>query len=349
MDPAGAFIWIHDYTEFADTWQQIIARCQHLGLRGAFIKAWDGEWRWERQWSRAVVEQFHAAGLLVAPWGYTVGQWQGPAIDTPQGPHHNCTIDLDTASAAWAIEQGGDFLIVDPEIEWCRQYDPADHATRYLTLLRERIGAVPLYASTVPITSGYWQGNPLRTIAEHVDGLMPQVYCQIWGQPGRVAEWVHNAAALSYGKPTYPVFDLANNEGLRSTPSYLRDATAAAIANGCPGLSLWHYPLLSPLQEATITLAAAQVHPGPPATQTMIDNALWDELQALDNAGYRYLVGLCKSRGAADLSSLGGPRSVRWLELEKSVIWSTDGRTFDAMHPGQLDALLASGAARRNA
>lgn len=348
MDPSGTWFWIWDYRHFEHSWRQIADRLAQLGARGVLVKAWDGEWRWTRQWSPEVVAIFRDRGLGVAPWGYTVGDWRGPSPDVPHGDRHDSTIDLDTAAAAWAVEQGGDFLVINPEIEWARQPDPAGHAHRYFDLLRERIGDTRVYAAPVPYDTGHWQGNPLDAIADRADGTMPQCYAFMWGVAGTLDWLIRMAAGRGRGKPVYPIIDLANNAGDVAPAAYLRAATTAARLAGCDGLSYWHYPLIDARQAPALADAGRQLVSAYRPAAADPDAALNAALARLDALGLRYLLGLSIGNGTADLSRWGGPAEVRWHRCEKGALWTADGHHVDAFHPGQLDELLADGGARRD-
>lgn len=352
--PAGTWFWLHDYRAIPENWSQIVDRLHRLGATGLLVKAWDGEWRWSHQWHAEVVRIFRSEGLGIAPWGYPVGDWTGPSPDVPDGPHHACTVALDVDCATWAADMGGDFVVLDHEIEWCRQPDPDDHAHRYLSALRSRIGSTGLYSAPIMLDRGYWAGNPIATVTDFVDGFMPQVYANIWQQPEAVERFTADAFAAAHGKPVYPIYDLADNAGVSSSPEYLDSALDAALRRSASGVSYWQWSLLNISQDKALKAAAealawyARPQPSHPLGRTDRRHLdLLQEAERITRNGYGYLLGLPQSSGTADLSDLGDyPSDARFIEYEKAVLW-TAGRGVDAMHPGQLQDLIAAGKVQR--
>lgn len=350
--PTGQWIYLWDYADDPRNWQQIAAWCAERGV-GILIKAWDGEWRWSRQWSPEIVAIFAAAGVPVAPWGYSIGEWHGPSPDVPHGDVHACTIALDAQNAAWAASLGGDFVVLNMEIEWCRQ--PRANAARYV----ERVRALlppghGLAASIVASDTGHWQGYPTPEIAAGVDAVMPQIYLHQWEVTDNVAAWVQRAIRYSHDKPCYPTIDLANNAGDPADVGYLCDAIDHAANLDLAGISYWRLGCETGQHDHAFGLARATFTPPDPAQ--VIAEALAGRDAALDDAvdraqrsGFGYLLGLTGERGSADLSLFGEqyPTDVRYLATEKAVLWTADGLAVDAMHPGQLIALHVAGRARR--
>ena len=364
--PVGQWEYLWDSDQTPETWQQIIARARAHGL-GILIKAWDGEWRWERQWNPQVIALFNAANVPVAPWGYAVGDWQGPSPDNPAGPSHACTIEIDAQCAAWAASLAGGFVVLNMEIEWCSQPDAS--AAAYVARVRELVGPEHgVFASTIINDTGHWAGYPWRQIAAGVDGMMPQLYLWEWNLADVAAAWVARGLRYTGGKPTYPTFDLFNNAGELSPPDYLDRAIAAAVALGLTGVSYWRTGQPDDGHGGAMDRAAALLRTALTAAATPGDaddaadliggalprsdphTALLDAYDRAARNGFRYLLGDRRAAGHADLSQFGPdlPTRVRWLECEKAVLWCADSLAVDALHPGQLAELIAAGRAVRD-
>ncbi len=278
--PIGNWVWIWDLAacEGGDL-DAIIAVCQRCNVHGVAIKAFDGEWRWPRQWSKAIVDRLHAAGISVAGWCYTVGNWEGQA-DGVGGDVHHCTTEKEIENVAWALAAGPDFFIIDPEKEWCVQGD--DLAREWGRQYRARFGDFPVYAGSVPSEGGYWVGNPLRAMAEWVDGFCPQVYTWSWDVD--VATWTDKSIRLGYGKPVYPIYESSSN----APAEYMTAAARYAKAQGCAGVSWWSWQHATDAEWVGIqaagallgdVVAAALVAPPAPAPVSVVPAD-----QAVDNA-----------------------------------------------------------------
>jgi hypothetical protein len=255
LTPAGSWLWVWDLPSAlnGDIAAYVACAKQH-NVTGFYLKMFDGEWLdgwWARNQVPAFVQTCRNAGLGVAGWYYSVSDWTGAAatMQRPRFPTanrvdlHQCTMEQELDNLARCVALRPDFMIIDIEKEWCRipdkRPDPDGHARHYGQALRQRFPSFPIYAAPVPATTGYWDGNPLATIATFVDGMLPQVYCWLWDVPGDVASWTQRAHDLSYGKPCFPIYDLANDGGMAAPADYLRAALTAAGAAGGSGVSWW--------------------------------------------------------------------------------------------------------------
>lgn len=208
-----------------------LASLQALGLSHVLVKAGDGTTRWG-QYSRALVDACHAAGLRCLPWVYAYG-------DNPIG---------EAAMAADVMAQGGDGLVVDVEYEYVGQFAAAE---LYVDGLRAALPDTYLaYAPDFRIAfanrwpNGGWQpeNEPWPWAAfNRLDAVLPQLYwtdfAQSWQQTMALCTlWA--AGVAEAGWPCPPIFPLLP---ANAYPSAVVGACEWAIAQGMTGASLWRW------------------------------------------------------------------------------------------------------------
>ena len=201
----------------------IVAMAKRYGVSTLMIKSSDGIQPWA-QFSRAMVRTFTAAGLHVCAWQYVYGQH--PADEARLG--------------AGAVKAGASCLVIDAESQYQGRYAAAQ---RYLTLLRDRVGAgFPIGLAGLPYVD-YHPGFPYSVFLGPGGAQynLPQMY---WRDIGTTVDAVYAHTYLFnrlYLRPIYPLGQVFQNPPQRQIIRFRQLSTAY----GAQGVSWWDY------QEAT--------------------------------------------------------------------------------------------------
>jgi hypothetical protein len=182
FDRQGMWVWYVDRSEGGSI-PHIVSRAKAAGIGTLYVKSGDGGSYWS-QFSSALVESLHGAGLHVCAWQFVYGE--RPLAEAKVG--------------AAAVRHGADCLVIDAEGQYEGRYAAAD---RYVRALRARIGAAfPLSlagfpyvdyhpsfpysvffgpeGATVNQPQMYWKaiGTSVRAVFEHT-----YLYNRLWGHP----------------------------------------------------------------------------------------------------------------------------------------------------------------------
>lgn len=169
----------------------IAAKAKQAGVRTLFIKSYDGVDSEGSQFSRALVDQLHAAGLQVCAWQFIYGM-------NPTG---------EAAAAVASVRAGADCFVINAEKNYAGRYAQAQ---QYLAALR----GAPQVGNDYPIgfSSFYnvqaYPDLPFSVFLGPRGGAqvaMPQVY---WQQADRPVTEVSREAAKGwriYGRPIIPM------------------------------------------------------------------------------------------------------------------------------------------------
>ncbi len=206
----------------------IVAKVKDLGLSALIVKAWDGANYWSQ--IEKIIGPAHAAGILVAGWGYSYGT----------------NIPGEVAAMEKAIKAGADWLIIDAEVE----YENVGGRVRAINLFNA-LAASPSGNASIGFSSfglpDSHPGFPWDVFASHCQVDLPQVY---WGE-FKLAPDVALARSLSqnakYGLPVAPVGQCYGTV----TPEEITAFGVAVRAAGCPGINFWSW------QHATDAMLAA--------------------------------------------------------------------------------------------
>jgi hypothetical protein len=201
FDRQGMWVWYVDRSDGGSI-PRIVSRASAAGIGTLYVKAGDGGTYWS-QFSSALVESLHRAGLDVCAWQFVYGE--RPLAEAKVG--------------AAAVRRGADCLVIDAEGQYEGRYAAAD---RYVRALRARIGtAFPLSlagfpyvdyhpsfpysvffgpeGATVDQPQMYWKaiGTSVRTVYEHT-----YIYNRLWGHPvyplGQTYESPSNGEVLRF-------------------------------------------------------------------------------------------------------------------------------------------------------
>jgi peptidoglycan hydrolase-like protein with peptidoglycan-binding domain len=201
----------------------IIAKAKRYGVSTLIVKSSDGVQPWA-QFSRAMIATFTAAGLHVCAWQYVYGRH--PADEARLG--------------AGAVREGASCLVIDAESEYQGRYAAAQ---RYLTLLRDQVGAnFPIGLAGFPYID-YHPAFPYSVFlgAGGAQYNLPQMY---WRDIGTTVDAVYAHTYLFnrlYLRPIYPLGQVFQNPPERQLVRFRQLSTAY----GAKGVSWWDY------QEAT--------------------------------------------------------------------------------------------------
>lgn len=156
----GLYIWHIERCERGDV-ARLVERARRCDIRWIAAKAGDRGRRW-KQFGAKLVEELHAAGLVVCGWSY----------DTPGHAHEQAEV------ARFVAECGADGFIVDAEIEWERCPDPDGEARRYVEQLAEvRTAHRGFLLADAPWDQpGKHPRFPFTVFGRAVDFRCPQVY-----------------------------------------------------------------------------------------------------------------------------------------------------------------------------
>jgi hypothetical protein len=186
FDRQGMWIWYVEQSEGGDL-ARIVARANRAGIGTLYIKSGDGGHYWS-QFSYALVDALHEAGLDVCAWQFVYGE----------SPLAEAKI------AAAAVRHGADCLVIDAESDYEGRYAAAD---RYIRALRARIGsAFPLSLAGFPYVD-YHPAFPYSVFfgPEGAGFNQPQMY---WKAIGTSVRGVYEHTYLFnrlWGHPVYPV------------------------------------------------------------------------------------------------------------------------------------------------
>jgi hypothetical protein len=201
----------------------IIATAKLYGVRTLIVKSSDGTNPWA-QFTRAMIANFNAAGLRVCAWQYVYGRH--PADEARLG--------------AGAVRAGSACLVIDAESEYEGRYYAAQ---RYLTLLRQQVGAnFPVGLAGFPYVD-YHPAFPYSVFLGPGGAQynIPQMY---WKDIGTTVDAVYAHTYLYnrlYLRPIYPLGQVFAHPPQRQLIRFRQ----LSSAYGAQGVSWWDY------QEAT--------------------------------------------------------------------------------------------------
>jgi Putative peptidoglycan binding domain len=241
FDGDGMWIWYVSHSDGGNV-AAVIAQAQAADIGTVFVKSSDGSSNYWSQFSAALVQQFHAAGLKVCAWQYVYGT-------DPTG---------EANLGAQAVATGADCLVIDAESEYEGRYSSAQ---TYITQLRSKVGPdYPVGLASFPYVD-YHPALPYSVFLGPGGAQYnaPQMY---WKDIGTSVDTVFSHTYLQntiYGRPIFP---LGQTYSSPSAADLARFRTLAA-AYGAGGISFWDW------QETTSTgwaaLTAPLAPPGSPA------------------------------------------------------------------------------------
>lgn len=223
FDRQGMWIWYVDRSEGGSV-PRIAARASAAGIGTLYVKSGDGGSYWS-QFSSALVESLHGAGLDVCAWQFVYGE--RPLAEAKVG--------------AAAVRRGADCLVIDAEGQYEGRYAAAD---RYVRALRARIGAsFPLSLAGFPYVD-YHPSFPYSVFfgPEGATVNQPQMY---WKAIGASVRAVYEHTYLYnrlWGHPIYPLGQTYESPGRREVLRFRR--FAASYGGLAP--SWWDWQETSP-------------------------------------------------------------------------------------------------------
>ncbi len=200
----------------------IVAQAKRYGITAVYIKSGDGTQYWQ-QFSPALVNSLHQAGLRVCAWQYVYGVH--PVAEADVG--------------ARAVRAGANCLVIDAESQYQSRY-PA--AQTYITRLRRLIGPrFPVGLASFPYV-GYHLSFPYSVFLGPGGAQynLPQMY---WADIGTS---VRNVYAVTYEyneiyrRPIFPLGQLWNS-GRGMSPRAIQLFDLLAEVYRAPGVSWWDW------------------------------------------------------------------------------------------------------------
>ena len=197
----------------------IARQAKAAGVGTLFIKSADSTGTW-RQFTRAMIDAFHARGLKVCGWHYVYGRY--PMAEA--------------AASAYAKTQGADCFVIDAEAEYEGRYVAASIYTREL---RRLVGAAyPVGLAPFPYVD-YHPGFPYSVFLGPgaAQYNLPQMYWKAIGTTvSAVFAHTYRQSAI-YNRPILPLGQTYQSP----TAAELNRFRALSRANGAAGLSWWDW------------------------------------------------------------------------------------------------------------
>ncbi len=241
----GMWIWELPRTEGGNL-DAIIARARAAGIQTLYVKGADGKDTWA-QFTPALIERLHAAGLRVCAWQFVYG----------------ADAAGEAAAAIAAIRRGADCFVIDAESRYEGRYAAAQS---YVTRLRAAVGtSYPLALTSFPYVD-YHPWLPYSVFLSAVQANLPQVYWKDIGTTVDAASAHTFAHNRIYQRPIAPL-----GQTYQSPPaSQLRRFRAVWSAYGAGGLSWWVWQQTADSAWSVLTEAA----PAP----AVLDDPGWPRL-----------------------------------------------------------------------
>jgi len=221
---AGPAMWVWYVPQTGKT-EQMVRDLKAHGIRTVIIKSGDGINRW-KQFTPALVDRFHQAGIHVCAWHYIYGKKP----------------DEEARISALAKQAGAECLIIDAEAEYNNH---PRQAARYMSVLRKLVTTKYLLGlSSFPYVA-YHEDFPYQEFLGGPNGAqvnLPQMYWnEIGVSPSQVVRDTYQAN-LRLGKPVYPVGQTWQDP----QPEQISQFTKAVKQAGAPGWSWWDWGQTSP-------------------------------------------------------------------------------------------------------
>ncbi len=219
FDGNGMWIWQMPKTSGGSV-PAIIAQAQAHHIDTLFIKSSDGPSNYWAQFTPALIEQLHAAGLQVCAWQYVYGS-------RPAG---------EAALGVRAVNDGADCLVIDAEVEYEGRYSAAQ---TYVTKLRAGVGPdYPIGLAGFPYVD-YHPSFPYSVFLGPGAAQFnaPQMYWKTIGTS------VDNVFAHTYTNNTLyerAIYPLGQTYSSPSSADIVR-FRQLSIAYGATGLSWWDW------------------------------------------------------------------------------------------------------------
>lgn len=235
------WIWQMENTEGGNV-ASVISKAKAMGLAWLAVKAWDGSHYWSQ------IEKFiapaHAAGLMVAAWGYSYGS----------------NIPGEVQAMVQAGKAGTDWFIIDAEIE----YESAGGKDRAASLL-SAVAKSSIGYATFGYTSfglpAYHPSFPFDVFSAHCQAALPQIY---WGDFKMTPASALSQSLAAYGKNKLPIVPVGQSYGSVSAAE-IQTFGASAAAAVAPGIGFWDWQEATPAMMDAIK-ALSLVAPKAPAS-----------------------------------------------------------------------------------
>ena len=239
----GMWIWELPATDGGNV-AALIAQARQLGIGTLFIKSGDGTGMWS-QFTPALVDEIHAAGLHVCAWQYVYGV--SPVAEADVGIQ--------------AVHDGADCLVIDAEVEYQDRYVQAQE---YMGTLRAHLGSgYPIGLAGFPYID-YHPTFPYSVFLgpNGAQFNLPQMYWQDIGTSVD-AVYAHTFAFNElYQRPIDPLGQLYNSP----PTSAVRRFRSESMAYRAGSVSWWDWQSAGSRQLSAIAAPTGPLHGFQPET-----------------------------------------------------------------------------------
>lgn len=241
----------------------VIAKAKQHGLDGIMLKGADGDSQWTNQFTRAIVDAFHAADVSVIGWHYVYG---GPGNGAPAWS----SVAGEIAAATYILSCGADGYLFDDEVELDGK---AAVVIEYGKALRRAYPEASIGYNPYPYPSSD-VSQPFFEFNQFCDYCMPQLYVgqDGFGTPAAAiakmeadfAHWSPLWAARPGGRAAIPLcidWQGASWPGAVQPDSFITDAARVSLGK-VPLITYWDMDSLTPGEWAAVGQASTIFHGG---------------------------------------------------------------------------------------
>jgi hypothetical protein len=323
LDGNGMWIWY--VSRSGGSAEAIAKKANKRNIDTVMIKSGDASNYWE-QFSPALVQALHDAGLQVCAWQFVYGGNPRP----------------EARVGAQAVENGADCLLIDAESHYEGRYKPA---SRYIDELRQRVGdEYPVGLATFPYVD-FHPSFPYSVFLGRgaAQFNVPQMYWKTIGTSVRKI-YAHTYSVNSpFGRPIFPLGQTYLNVNRKSVIRFRKQARRYDAA----GVSWWSWQetkgkewrwVGKPLADGASKARASSAHTGPEPRHTTVeagesgDLVVWAQ-QLLEGHGHAVEID-----GTYDA---GMSTAVRAFQVDRGLVPSgeIDDRTWTRLLDGEPKAV----------
>jgi len=227
----GYYIWMLKHCEKGNP-DRIAALAQDAKLTHVMIKIADGAFPYNIDlesgfdYVRPVIKKLQSHNIAVWGWHYIYGN------------HPNQEAEI---AVKRAIELGVNGFVVNAEHEF-KKPNKAAAASRYMTLLRNNLGSLPIALSSYRFPS-YHHGFPFSNFLEYCDYNMPQVYWMKSKNTGgaQLQQTINEYNRIKPYRPIIPTGPTFKEHGWVPQENDILDFLQVAQKLNLPAVNFWYW------------------------------------------------------------------------------------------------------------